>query len=102
MILYNVTVNIDKDIEQEWLDWMIDKHIPEVLSTGLFEENKVFRLLNEIPDNEGVTYSIQYFAKSMEELNEYQMKYAEELQSRHSEKYKDKYVAFRTYLEQVE
>ena len=41
MILYNITVNIDHDIHQEWLVWMKDIHIPDVLSTGLFIENKI-------------------------------------------------------------
>ena len=29
MILYNVTVNIDKDVEQDWINWMKNTHIPE-------------------------------------------------------------------------
>ena len=44
MILYNITVNIDHDINKEWLVWMKDIHIPDVLSTGLFIENKVAKI----------------------------------------------------------
>lgn len=102
MILYNITVNVDQAVEDEWLIWMKGKHIPEVLDTGLFIENKVFKLLNEIPDNEGATYSIQYFSKDMDDLNEYQVKYADSLRQKHERKFKDKFVAFRTYLELVE
>ncbi|MEM7550717.1 MAG: DUF4286 family protein [Bacteroidota bacterium] len=101
MILYNITVNIHSDFEEEWLQWMKGKHIPKVLATGYFLEHKIFKLLNETPDNDGATYSIQYFVESMEELNEYQIKEAPQLQKEHAERFKDKFVAFRTFLESV-
>ena len=62
MILYNITVNIDHDIHQEWLFWMKDVHIPDVLSTGLFIENKIAKIHAE--EDGGLSYSIQYLLKS--------------------------------------
>lgn len=102
MILYNVTVNIDKDVAGEWLLWMKEEHIPDVMATGLFLENKIFRLLNEEEDNGGITYAIQYFAASMEKIQQYQLNYAPVLQAKHNEKYGDQFVAFRTLLESEE
>jgi hypothetical protein len=100
MILYNVTVNIDESVHDEWFDWMKNKHIPDVLATGLFTDNKIFRIKS--PDDEsGITYSIQYFCNSMEEYEKYQNEFAPKLQSEHTEKYKDKFVAFRTIMEEV-
>ena len=64
MILYNVTINIDYDVHDEWLDWMKNKHIPDVLKTGLFIENKICRILAE--EDGGKSYSIQYFLKNMD------------------------------------
>ena len=63
MILYNVTVNVEDSIHDEWLEWMTKKHIPDVLATGLFTDNKIFRILSEDVENEN-TYSIQYFCRS--------------------------------------
>lgn len=100
MILYNVTVNIDDSVHEEWLNWMINKHIPDVLATGLFIENKIFKIIN--PDSEeGNTYSIQYFLDSMEDYEKYQREFAPKLQDEHLKKYKDKFVAFRTIMESV-
>lgn len=101
MILYNVTVNIDKDVADEWLQWMKDVHIPEVLATGMFIENKIFRMLEE-EDNGGITYAIQYFADSMENIQQYQINFAPALQAKVSLKYPDKFVVFRTLLESVD
>jgi hypothetical protein len=100
MILYNVTINIDDSAHDEWLEWMKSKHIPDVLSTGLFMENKFYRIRSENED-EGHTYSIQYLLESMDEYETYQKEFAVKLQSEHTEKFKDKFVAFRTIMELV-
>lgn len=99
MILYNVTVNIESGVEADWLTWMKDIHIPEVMETGMFVEHKIFKLLQDEP--QGSTYSVQYFAKSMREIEEYQAKYASKLQQDHTNKFMNKFVAFRTLLEKV-
>ena len=31
MIIYNVTISIDKEVENYWLDWMKNTHIPDVM-----------------------------------------------------------------------
>ncbi|MBA3707128.1 MAG: DUF4286 family protein [Bacteroidetes bacterium] len=100
MILYNVTVNIDSSVHNEWLEWMKTQHIPDVLKTGLFIKNKIFRILSE-NESDGHTYSIQYFLESMNELEKYQKEFASKFQAEHSQKYKDKFVAFRTVMELV-
>jgi len=98
MILYNVTVNVDLDIHEDWLTWMRSVHIPEVLKTGLFIENKLFKVLS-VEENEGHTYSIQYFLNSLEDYENYKQNYAASLQAVYSERYKGKFAAFRTILE---
>jgi len=99
MILYSVTVNIDEDVETEWLNWMKETHVPNVMNTGLFVSNKIFRLVHE---EQGSTYSFQYFAKNLDDLNIYFEKHAPGLVKEHMDKYKNKHVAFRTVLESVD
>lgn len=101
MILYNVTINVDESVHDEWLEWMTKKHIPDVLATGLFTDNKIYRILSEDKVN-GNTYSIQYFCNSMYDYEKYRKEHAPRLQKEHSEKYKDKFVAFRTIMDSVE
>ncbi|MGB0525960.1 MAG: DUF4286 family protein [Flammeovirgaceae bacterium] len=101
MIIYNVTVNVEKDIQEEWIKWMKEVHIPDMLNTGLFEGHKFLRLLNEEPENTGVTYAVQCFCEDMKKLQLYMAQHAPALQKEHTERYKDKFVAFRTLLEEV-
>lgn len=100
MIIYNVTVNIDESIHQEWLSW-IKNHIPKVLATGKFKEAKLTKVLVE-EEMGGVTYSIQYRAKSREDLDHYYKFNAEKLKSEGLLKFGDKMLAFRTELEIID
>ncbi|MBL4624910.1 MAG: DUF4286 family protein [Flavobacteriales bacterium] len=100
MIIYNITVKINNEVHDEWLQWMKETHIPEVLATGYFLDNKLCKVL--VDDTDGIAYSIQYTCEKMEQLNKYYEKEAPRLQKEHSTKYQDKFVAFRTLLEVLE
>ena len=102
MILYNVTVNVEDSIREEWIKWMREIHIPEVMQTGLFKEHKLLHLLNEEDGNTGATFAIQYFCETMQDYDKYQAEFAKNLQFEHSRRYKGKFVAFRTLLEVIE
>ncbi|HRC15331.1 MAG TPA: DUF4286 family protein [Bacteroidia bacterium] len=100
MFVYNVTVNIDNDVAAEWLQWMQEIHIPDVLNTGCIIENRIFRVMAD-EESGGKTYSVQYYFRVMEDMERYQNNYAAKLQQEHMARYKDKFVAFRTLLEVV-
>ncbi|MEZ4951986.1 MAG: DUF4286 family protein [Saprospiraceae bacterium] len=101
MILYNVTVKIENNIQEEWMDWMKTIHIPDVMATNCFIENKMMRLLDPPADEQGTTYAIQYFCKNIETLQRYWKEHAPALQADHAQRYKDRFVAFRTIMELV-
>lgn len=97
MIIYNVTVSVDHEIADDWLNWMRSKHIPDVMATGMFIENRLLRVLTG--ENSGSTFAVQYTCESHERLENYQTEFAPALQKEHLQRYGDKAVAFRTVLE---
>ena len=40
MIIYNVTCNVENEILKDWLQWMVEIHIPDVMQTGFFFRGK--------------------------------------------------------------
>ena len=79
---------------------MKSKHIPDVVGTGCFTEGKIFRIL--VNEESGISYSVQYSAASMDDVNRYLKEHAETLRNDALRLYKDKFVAFRTLLEHID
>ncbi|MDA9311992.1 DUF4286 family protein [Vicingaceae bacterium] len=99
MIVYSVTVNIDSSIHEDWLTWMKNKHIPDVMDTGYFTEYRMLKVISRQEDEEGISYNIQYTCASMADLHQYQAQKAPALQKEHEARYTGKFAAFRTLLE---
>lgn len=99
-MLYNVTVGVDKEIEGEWLSWMKTTQIPAEMNTGMFVACKIFKILHD-EDEATTSYSIQYFAESINEIQQYLEHHAPALVERHRKKFENRHVAFRTLLEEV-
>ncbi len=100
MILYNVTTNIDESIHHQWLQWMQQIHIPEVLATGKFTSARLVKVLVE-EEMGGLTYAIQYTTDSKATLQRYYDDDAPRLREEGSRLFGDKMLAFRTELEFV-
>lgn len=101
MIIYSVTVSIDKLIQEDWLGWMQEKHIPDVMATGYFQEYAIQEIIDPQPQPGSLTYNIQYLCENMEAYQSYQQSAASALQKEHTERYKDRFVAFRTVLRRL-
>tara|TARA_B110000090_G_scaffold172395_1_gene192963 strand:- start:1213 stop:1542 length:330 start_codon:yes stop_codon:yes gene_type:complete len=100
MYIYNVTINIDESVHEEWLAWM-HIHIPAVLDTGRFLSAKFTEVLVK-EDLGGKTYSIQYTANTRSDLDDYYQFDADRLQKNGLAKFADKMVTFRTELKVIE
>ena len=100
MYIYNVTVNVDDSIHDEWLVW-IKEHIPQVLGTGKFEKATLTKVLIE-EEMGGQTYSIQYRSYSREALDAYYRDDADKLRQDGLTRFAGKSVAFRTELQIID
>ena len=100
MYIYNVTVNVDDAIHDEWLVW-IKEHIPQVLGTGKFEKATLTKVLIE-EEMGGQTYSIQYRSYSREALDAYYRDDADKLRQDGLTRFAGKSLAFRTELQIID
>ncbi|WP_405379941.1 DUF4286 family protein [Maribacter sp. LLG6340-A2] len=101
MFIYNITTNIEETHHKEWLQWMKEVHIPQVLSTGKFLSAKFTKVLVE-EDMGGETYSIQYTVKDRPTLERYYEEDAPGLIKQIEQKFAGKLVSFKTELEVVD
>tara|TARA_X000001036_G_scaffold387460_1_gene383204 strand:- start:395 stop:703 length:309 start_codon:yes stop_codon:yes gene_type:complete len=100
MIIYNVTVTVEEDIKEDWLNWMRSQHLPKMMSCGFFIKSQIKRVINQ-RDSEN-TFAIAYTCLNMKDLHQYQINFSDKLQKEHIARYGDKAVAFRTIMEVIE
>ena len=99
MILYNVTINIEQSVHDQWLHWMQSKHINDVLASGKFTSARMVKVL--IEEEGSTTYSIQYTAENKEKLESYYREDAPRLRQEGLALFADKMLAFRTELQVI-
>ena len=100
MYIYNVTINIEESIHDQWVQWMQNTHIPDMLATGKFTKAKMCRVMVE-EEMGGHTYAIQYTTKDKATLAAYYKEDAQRLRADGAQRFANKFVAFRTELEIV-
>lgn len=101
MILYNVTVMINPQIEEEWINYMKTEHILDVLNTGLVLEHRFCRITFPEPDEKYTSYAIQYWFESQEKFDEYTSVHAKKLQAEHRERYHNQFITIRSVMETI-
>lgn len=93
-------MKVDNTIEEEWILWQKEIHIPEIMSTDYFYDHRFFKLLEQDED-EGKTYVIQYFALEKKDYEDYIHHHAQVLREKAFLKWGNQFIAFRTLLKSV-
>ncbi|HEY0677221.1 MAG TPA: DUF4286 family protein [Chitinophagaceae bacterium] len=101
MIIYNVTIQVEKPVAEKWLRWLKEEHIPEVMQTGCFIKYQVVKLL-DTDETESLTYAAQYYAENKSMLDRYLQDFAGELRQKGIDAWGDRFIAFRTVMEIVQ
>lgn len=101
MFIYNVTIAIDNEIEADWLTWMQETHLPEMLQTGCFSEAAMLKVLHSAHETGHPSYAIQYRLSSYKDLENYYHQHAHILRDKAFEAFGEKFIAIRTELEEV-
>lgn len=100
MIIYNVTVQVDGAVAADWLHWMQQTHIPEVMASGCFTGHRILQLM-EVDDTDGPTYAVQYEAATEADYQRYIAQHAAALRRKTEERWGARVFAFRTLMRRV-
>lgn len=99
MIVYSVTITIEASVEAEWVEWMKNVHIPDVLRTGCFSECRIYKVIGA--EGEDPVYAMQYSCGSVEEYHRYRDNFAPALQKDHTDRFAGRFSGSRQVLEEV-
>ncbi len=101
MVIYNVTTHVEPSVLEDWLMWMRQNHLPELLATDIFKEIKIFKVVNE-QDQGGVSYAIQHIFDSEEKLKHFVKELGPVARKKSEERYGNRILYFETELHLIE
>ncbi len=96
MIIFNITFNVEDDISREWLDYMQNELIPEMLKTKRVHSAVLSELLLDEP--QGTSYALQFKSDNAENLKKFKEEELPRIFTGISTKYGDKVVFFPTEM----
>ncbi len=99
MVLYNITIIIEENIQESWLSWVKNEHIPAIMSTELFLSNKLLRVLDS--PNEGITYCLQFIADDFTKYTNYIKIFGQADALKQQQRFENKFVSFSTVMEYI-
>jgi Domain of unknown function (DUF4286) len=100
MIIYNVTIKVDHSIAENWINWLREEHIPEMINTGCFTKATILQMLDN-EEEDGKTFAIQYHAPGISFYNRYIENHADKMRQKSIDKWGQRFIAFRTVMEVV-
>lgn len=66
MYIYNITFNIEPEIEKEWLNYIKEQFIPKMLKSGLLNKSITSKI--QVDEAQGNSYSIQFMTDNQDKL----------------------------------
>jgi hypothetical protein len=99
-VVYNVTTKVDRRVATQWLQWLKQEHIPDIIATGCFTHATILQLI-DVDETDGPTYAIQYHAESKALYNRYIEIFAEDMRKKVTDKWGDQLISFRSVLRVV-
>src|SRR4051812_460666 len=99
MLVYTITINIEKSVAEEWLVWMKENFLNAIIATNLFDKYHAFKVLH---DSDGDTYTFQFFCKDILHYKKFQDEHKGHIIHALMTSFPEKVVYFNTLLQELE
>ncbi|MCD8261046.1 MAG: DUF4286 family protein [Bacteroides sp.] len=101
MLVYNTTFHVYYEVEKNFVIWIQESYIPEIIQGGLLKSPRFMRVLSRHND-EGESYSMQWEVESSGLLHRWHTETGVRMNGEIGRIFKNKVVGFPTLLEIVE
>ncbi len=99
MFIYNTTFLVTDRRFNPWFKWLKEEHIPNMLSTGYFSKPQIAKVLTTEKDQEGMSVSVQFIVKDLDNLQSWMDNEEIRLQNNLSLQFGAEVLSFSTILE---
>jgi hypothetical protein len=101
MFLYNTTYLVPDKVNDTWLKWVKDKHIPFMLGTTYFNKPQIARIITNNQE-EGTSFSVQFHVQDIHTLKLWNQEFRDAFQGDFFLQFGTEVVFFSTVLELIE
>lgn len=100
MYVFNVTTQVSHSVSEEWMQWLKEIQLPEIMLSKCFSDFQIYKLLGH-DETQGLTFVIQFFVESKESYENFIQNYAEVFRQNSITKWGNEMPSFETLLQKV-
>lgn len=101
MLILNTTFLVSDKVQNQWLNWVREQHIPFMLSTKYFINPQIAKILSH-DTADGTSYSVQFQINNRETLEKWQREFAGKFEQNCNQIFGNEALFFSTILELVD
>jgi hypothetical protein len=100
MIIFNTTFHVDRNVADEWIDYVKKEYIPAAMAGGQLTEPILAEVLHHVHD-EGFTFALQFKVADQETLETWAEAVGTAVSDKMVSKFGSKAVGFTTMLQEI-
>ena len=100
MIVYNTTFHVETEIQDEFVEYMLQRFIPACTKSGLLTSPRLARVYGGEED-EGVSFAIEFTAGDLQTLEKWNTEESSLIFAPMFDKFKEKIAGFSTILQTI-
>lgn len=101
MLVYNTTYQMDIDDARNFVIWIHECYIPQVLEDGILKSPRLLRILSH-KDQDTECFSLQWEVEDSAALHKWHVRQGMKLNEELQKVFKDKVIGFPTLMEVIE
>ncbi len=101
MIVFNTTFHVEKEIQEDFVEYMLQHYIPMCTRSGLLTSPRLARVYGKEED-EGHSYAMEFTVADIVALERWNANESQAIHAPLLEKFKEKLIGFSTIMQTVE
>lgn len=101
MIVLNTTFHLDESLQEEFVEYMLQKFIPMSTKSGILTSARLARVFGR-DDDEGLSFAMEFQVADIEQLEKWNREESNKVYNPLMEKFKEKLIGFSTVMQTID
>jgi hypothetical protein len=101
MIVFNTTFHVEEELQEDFVEYMLQHFIPMSTKSGLLTSPRLARVFGKEED-EGHSYAMEFIASDLVTLERWNADESQVVYAPLLEKFKEKLIGFSTIMQTIE